>query len=136
MDIAGPAGEFLVLEYSDGDRVYVPVAFTASGQPLYGLRALKARRCTSSVPINGPGRASERREQIRDVAAELLDLYARRKAQQACDCRLNELDYQTFANAFPFEETRDQAQAIRAVLADLRSDRPMDRDRVRRCRIR
>ena len=61
------------------------------------------------------------------MAAELLDLYARRKAQQGLALPVNEVDYQAFASAFPFEETEDQAQAIRAVLADLASERPMDR---------
>src|SRR4029077_4925941 len=66
-------------------------------------------------------------EQIRDVGAALLDLYARRKAQQGLALAVSESDYQSFANAFPFEETEDQAQAIEQVLADLRSERPMDR---------
>src|SRR6185437_10153293 len=66
-------------------------------------------------------------DQIRDVAAELLDLYARRKAQKGLKLALNEGDYQTFADAFPFDETEDQAEAIRSVLNDLQSDRPMDR---------
>jgi len=66
-------------------------------------------------------------EQIRDVAAELLDLHARRKAQPGLALAVSELDYQAFVNAFPFEETEDQAQAIRQVLADLAADHPMDR---------
>ena len=57
----------------------------------------------------------------------MLDLYARRKAQQGLALPVNEHDYQAFAATFPFEETDDQAQAIRAVLADLASERPMDR---------
>src|SRR6185437_12892627 len=66
-------------------------------------------------------------DQIRDVDAELLDLYARRKAQKGLKLPLNESEYQTFADTFPFEETEDQAEAIGKVLADLQSDRPMDR---------
>jgi transcription-repair coupling factor (superfamily II helicase) len=126
MEVAGQPGEFLVLEYMDGDRVYVPV---------HSLHLVS--RYTGSAPETAPlhklgtdqwARARKRAaEQIRDVAAELLDLYARRKAQQGLRLPFNELDYQAFANAFPFEETEDQAQAIRAVLTDLRDDRPMDR---------
>jgi transcription-repair coupling factor (superfamily II helicase) len=126
MEVAGQPGEFLVLEYMDGDRVYVPV---------HSLHLVS--RYTGSAPETAPlhklgtdqwARARKRAaEQIRDVAAELLDLYARRRAQQGLRLPFNELDYQAFANAFPFEETEDQAQAIRAVLADLRNDRPMDR---------
>jgi transcription-repair coupling factor (superfamily II helicase) len=126
MEIGGQPGEFLVLEYQDGDRIYVPV---------HALHLVS--RYTGAAPENAPlhklgtdqwARARKRAaDQIRDVAAELLDLYARRKAQQGLALPVNELDYQAFANAFPFEETADQAQAIEQVLADLRSDRPMDR---------
>ena len=126
MDIAGQSGEFLVLEYLDGDRVYVPV------QSLHLVT-----RYTGAAPESAPlhklgtdqwARARRRAaEQVRDVAAELLDLYARRKAQQGLKLPLSEQDYQAFANAFPFDETEDQGEAIRAVLQDMQSDRPMDR---------
>jgi transcription-repair coupling factor (superfamily II helicase) len=126
MEVAEQPGEFLVLEYQDGDRVYVPV------------NALHlVTRYTGAAPESAPlhklgtdqwAKARKRAaDQIRDVAAELLDLYARRKAQKGLKLALNETDYQTFADAFPFEETEDQAEAIRKVLADLQSDRPMDR---------
>jgi len=126
MEIAGQPGEFLVLEYQDGDRIYVPV------QALHLVS-----RYTGAAPEHAPlhklgtdqwARARRRAaQQIRDVAAELLDLYARRKAQAGLSLPVNELDYQAFANAFPFEETADQAQAIDQVLADLNGERPMDR---------
>jgi len=126
MEVAGQSGEFLVLEYQDGDRVYVPV---------HSLHLVT--RYTGAAPESAPlhklgtdqwARARKRAaEQIRDVAAELLDLYARRKAQKGLKLAVAEQDYQGFANAFPFEETADQSEAIRNVLADLASDRPMDR---------
>ncbi len=126
MEIGGQPGEFLVLEYQDGDRIYVPV------QQLHLVS-----RYTGAAPEHAPlhklgtdqwARARKRAaEQVRDVAAELLDLYARRKAQAGLSLKLNEADYQNFANAFPFEETEDQAEAIRKVLADLGGERPMDR---------
>ncbi|MBV8144868.1 MAG: transcription-repair coupling factor [Gammaproteobacteria bacterium] len=126
MEVAGQPGEFLVLEYQDGDRIYVPV---------HALHLVS--RYTGSAPEHAPlhklgtdqwARARRRAaEQIRDVAAELLDLNARRKAQPGLALQVSELDYQAFANAFPFDETEDQAQAIRQVLADLAGERPMDR---------
>jgi len=126
MEVAGQPGEFLVLEYLDGDRVYVPV---------HALHLVT--RYTGAAPESAPlhklgtdqwAKARKRAaDQIRDVAAELLDLYARRKAQKGLKLALNETEYQAFADAFPFEETEDQAEAIRKVLADLQSDRPMDR---------
>ena len=126
MEVLGQPGEFLVLEYQDGDRIYVPV---------HALHLVS--RYTGAAPESAPlhklgtdqwARARRRAaEQIRDVAAELLDLYARRKSQRGLALAVSEPDYQAFANAFPFEETEDQAQAIEQVLADLGSERPMDR---------
>ncbi len=126
MEVAGQSGEFLVLEYQDGDRVYVPV---------HSLHLVT--RYTGAAPESAPlhklgtdqwAEARKRAaEQIRDVAAELLDLYARRKAQKGLKLPLAQTEYQSFANAFPFEETEDQAEAIGSVLKDLESDRPMDR---------
>jgi transcription-repair coupling factor (superfamily II helicase) len=126
MEVGGQPGEFLVLEYQDGDRIYVPV---------HALHLVS--RYTGAAPENAPlhklgtdqwARARRRAaEQIRDVAAELLDLHARRKAQPGLALAASELDYQAFANAFPFEETEDQAQTIGQVLTDLAGERPMDR---------
>jgi transcription-repair coupling factor (superfamily II helicase) len=126
MEIAGQPGEFLVLEYLDGDRVYVPV---------HSLHLVS--RYTGGAPESAPlhklgtdqwAKARKRAaEQIRDIAAELLDLYARRKAQRGLKLALSDGDYRTFSDAFPFEETEDQAEAIRQVLADMASERPMDR---------
>jgi transcription-repair coupling factor (superfamily II helicase) len=126
MEVAGQQGEFLVLEYMDGDRVYVPV---------HSLHLVS--RYTGAAPESAPlhklgtdqwAKARKKAaEQIRDVAAELLDLYARRKARQGLKLEVKESDYQAFANAFPFEETEDQAEAISKVLVDLDSAQPMDR---------
>jgi transcription-repair coupling factor (superfamily II helicase) len=126
MDIAGYTGEFLVLEYADGDKLYVPVqslhlvsrytgapAETAPLHKLGGEQWQKARR-----------KAAQR---IRDVAAELLDLYSRRAAREGTRMLAPEADYRAFQAGFPFEETADQAAAIEQVLGDLKSDKPMDR---------
>jgi transcription-repair coupling factor (superfamily II helicase) len=126
MDIAGYTGEFLVLEYAEGDKLYVPVqslhlvsrytgapAETAPLHKLGGDQWQKARR-----------KAVQR---IRDVAAELLDLYSRRAARQGTRMLAGEAEYRAFEAGFPFEETVDQAAAIEQVIADLKSDKPMDR---------
>jgi transcription-repair coupling factor (superfamily II helicase) len=126
MEVGGQAGEFLVIEYLGGDRVYVPV------QSLH-LVSRYSGAAPDSAPLHKLGtdqwaRARKRAaERIRDVAAELLDLYAQRKAKVGTKLATRELEYQTFANAFPFEETADQAEAIRSVLTDLESGKPMDR---------
>ncbi len=126
MEIGGQGGEFLVLEYRDGDRIYVPV---------HALHLVS--RYTGGAPDSAPlhklgtdqwARARRRAaEAVRDVAAELLDLHARRAAHQAAPLVARDLEYQTFANGFPFEETADQGEAIRQVLAGLQGTQPMDR---------
>jgi transcription-repair coupling factor (superfamily II helicase) len=126
MDVAGQTSEFLVLEYADGDKLYVPVqalhlvsrytgapAETAPLHKLGGDQWQKARR-----------KAAQR---IRDVAAELLDLYSRRAARRGTAIVSGEAEYRAFQSGFPFEETADQAAAIEQVIADLKSDKPMDR---------
>jgi transcription-repair coupling factor (superfamily II helicase) len=65
--------------------------------------------------------------QVRDTAAELLDIYAQRASRVGHAFQLKQHDYEAFAESFPFEETNDQAAAITATLDDLKSGKPMDR---------
>ena len=126
LDMAGIDGEFVVVEYADNGRLYVPVA---------SLHLLS--RYTGASPEHAPlhklgsGQWEKVRrkaaEQASDAAAELLDLYARREARPGYAFSFDESDYIAFAAAFPFEETADQQTAIAAVIADLRSGKPMDR---------
>ena len=126
MQVAGHPAEFLVLEYVGGDLLYVPV------------HALdRVTRYTGGSPESAPwhklgteqwARARRRAaERVRDVAAELLDLYSQRAAREGRPLSFDEEAYRTFEAAFPFEETIDQHEAIEAVLADMRSGKPMDR---------
>lgn len=126
LDVGGQKAEFLALEYAGGSKLYVPVG----SLHLVG-------RYTGADPENAPlhrlgtdSWAKARRkaaEKARDVAAELLEIYARRAARKGHAHVLAEADYAAFAAAFPFEETPDQASAIQAVLQDMASERPMDR---------
>jgi transcription-repair coupling factor (superfamily II helicase) len=126
LDVGGLAQEYLTLEYAGGAKLYVPVSslhlisrYTGADSDSAPLHKLgsdhwdKAKR-----------RAAER---ARDVAAELLDIYARRAARKGHGYTWGEADYQLFTESFPFEETPDQESAIDAVLADLRAEKPMDR---------
>jgi len=126
MQVAGQDGEFVVLEYAGGDKLYVPV------QQLH-LVSRYSGAAPESAPLHKLGtdqwaKARKRAaEQIRDVAAELLDLYAQRQARRGPALPSRELEYQAFASSFPFEETADQAEAIRQVMQDLSTEKPMDR---------
>ncbi len=118
--------EFLCLEYTGGDKLYVPVA---------SLHLISRYTGTAPehAPLNKLGTEQWQRakrkaaEKVRDVAAELLDIYARRAARSGEACKELDGQYAAFAAAFPFEETPDQLQAINQVIADMTSDKPMER---------
>jgi transcription-repair coupling factor (superfamily II helicase) len=126
MQVAGQDGEFVVIEYAGSDKLYVPV------QQLH-LVSRYSGAAPESAPLHKLGtdqwaKARKRAaDKIRDVAAELLDLYAQRQARRGPSLPTKELEYQAFASSFPFEETADQAEAIRQVMQDLESEKPMDR---------
>jgi len=126
LEVDGQQAEFLTLEYAQGSKLYVPVAslhlisrYAGADPELAPLHKLgsdqweKARRKAS--------------EKASDVAAQLLDVYARREARQGFAFGACDHDYEQFAAAFPFEETPDQQDTIDAVLRDMQSTRVMDR---------
>lgn len=118
--------EFLMLEYAGGDKLYVPVSSLHLISRYTGASPEKA-------PLHKLGteqwqRAKQKAtQQTRDVAAELLDIYARRASQTGNSYTTPDDELATFAAQFPFEETADQQSAIDAVLADMASNKPMDR---------
>ncbi|KJS73830.1 MAG: transcription-repair coupling factor [Serpentinimonas sp.] len=118
--------EFLHLEYANEAVLYVPVSQLQLISRYTGVSADEA-------PLHrlGSGQWDKARrkaaEQVRDAAAELLNLYARRAAREGHAFRFPAQDYEAFANDFGFEETPDQKAAIHAVIQDLISPRPMDR---------
>ncbi|HKE94637.1 MAG TPA: CarD family transcriptional regulator, partial [Povalibacter sp.] len=124
--VAGLTSEFLVLEYADGDKLYVPVQALDLISRYTGAPAEAAplHKLGSDAWAKAKKKAAQR---IRDTAAELLDLYSRRAARQGEQLAANDDDLRAFEAAFKFEETPDQAQAIEAVIADLGSGKPMDR---------
>ncbi|MFP4696197.1 transcription-repair coupling factor [Thiohalospira sp.] len=125
LDTGGVEAEFLTLEYSGGDRLYVPVSALDRLSRYTGAAAEDAplHRLGSGQWEKAKRKAAER---VRDVAAELLDIYARREAREGHAYPVDD-QYAAFAASFPFEETEDQSEAIRAVVTDMESDKPMDR---------
>ncbi|MCK7594733.1 transcription-repair coupling factor [Lysobacter sp. CAU 1642] len=126
LDAGGQANEFLCIEYAKGDKLYVPVAqlhlvsrYSGASDELAPLHSLggdaweKARRKAA--------------EKVRDVAAELLEIQAKRQARAGLALELDRQLYDQFAAQFPFEETPDQLTAIDAVIRDLGGSTPMDR---------
>ncbi len=126
MDVGGMPGEFLVLEYADNDKLYVPVQSLALVSRYTGAPAETAplHKLGSDAWQKARKKAAQR---IRDTAAELLDLYSRRAARSGQKISTGEAELRAFSATFQFEETPDQAQAITSVIEDLASEKAMDR---------
>jgi transcription-repair coupling factor (superfamily II helicase) len=118
--------EFLHLEYADKATLYVPVSQLQLIGRYTGVSADEAplHRLGSGQWEKAKRKAAE---QVRDSAAELLNIYARRAAREGHPFRYSPQDYEVFANDFGFQETADQNAAIHAVIQDMISPRPMDR---------
>ncbi len=118
--------EFLHLEYANQAVLYVPVAALHLISRYTGVSPDEAplHRLGSDQWSKAKRKAAS---QVRDSAAELLNIYARRAAREGFAFRLSMHDYEIFANDFGFEETPDQKAAIHAVVQDMISPRPMDR---------
>ena len=126
LEAGGEVNEFLVLEYQGNAKLYVPVS-------ALHLISRYGGNEEGAAPISKLGTdkwAQAKRkaaEKIRDSAAELLDIYARREARKGFAFDKPDEDYERFAAGFPYEETPDQQAAIDAVIDDMCSPRPMDR---------
>ncbi|MEN1942799.1 transcription-repair coupling factor [Luteimonas sp. MJ293] len=126
LEAGGSPAEFLEIEYAKGDRLYVPVAqlhlinrYSGASPETAPLHSLGGEAWTKAK--------KKAAEKVRDVAAELLEIQAKRMARRGLALDLDRAEYEPFAAAFPFEETPDQHAAIEAVIRDLASSQPMDR---------
>jgi transcription-repair coupling factor (superfamily II helicase) len=126
LEVEEGKAEFLLLEYDGGDKLYVPVA-------QLGVIGRYSGAQPEEAPLHKLGsgqwdKAKERAaKQVRDTAAELLALYAKRAARHGHAFGIHQRDLEAFADGFGFEETADQAAAIEAVVADMAAGKPMDR---------
>jgi transcription-repair coupling factor (superfamily II helicase) len=126
LDLGEGENEFLLLEYAGEDKLYVPVSqlHVISRYSGGAAEAAPLHKLGSGAWDKAKRRAMQ---QVRDTAAELLNLYAQRATRKGHQFKLTYHDYEAFAEGFGFEETADQAAAIEAVLLDLQSGKPMDR---------
>lgn len=126
LDAGGVTTEYLVLQYAGDSKLYVPVSSlhlisryiggTDESAPLHKLG--------SEAWVKSRQKAAEK---IRDVAAELLDIYAKRETKKGFAFEYDKALYKQFSATFPFEETDDQKMAIHAVISDMCQPKAMDR---------
>ena len=126
LDLGNGDEEFLHLRYANSATLYVPV---------HQLHLIS--RYSGSDPENAPlhnlgsgqWEKAKRKaaQQIRDTAAELLNIYAKRALRKGHAFEYSSHDYDAFAESFGFEETIDQQNAINEVIKDMTSGQPMDR---------
>ena len=124
--IQGEAQELLTIEYAKEAKLYVPVTSLHLISRYTGANADTApmHRLGSDKWEKAKKKAAEK---VRDVAAELLDIYAQREAMPGYSFETESQDYDRFAASFPFEETPDQETAIESVIKDMKKEKPMDR---------
>ncbi|NOI28223.1 transcription-repair coupling factor [Vibrio coralliilyticus] len=126
LEAGGMTTEYVTLEYQNDAKLYVPVA-------ALNLISRYSGGAEESAPLHklgGEAWAKARRraaEKVRDVAAELLDVYAKRELKPGYKFALDRDQYATFKAGFPFEETDDQSMAINAVMSDMCQTKAMDR---------
>ncbi|WP_019672665.1 transcription-repair coupling factor [Psychrobacter lutiphocae] len=118
--------EFIHLKYADDASIYVPVAnlqlisrYSGGDPALAPLHKIGSGKWDKAK--------QKAMEQIHDVAAELLNMQARRQAKEGIHFKVDSAQYELFASQFAFEETPDQANAIEAVIHDMKQNKPMDR---------
>ncbi|NJL23835.1 MAG: transcription-repair coupling factor [Calothrix sp. SM1_5_4] len=125
MPIQGIAAEFIQIKYKDNDRLYLPVYRVHQIQKYSGPAS-----AAMVDKLGGPGwekTKSKVRSHLRDVAAELLEIYAKRAVSERPPFSPPDADFASFEATFPYSETDDQLRAISDVLRDMQKPHPMDR---------
>lgn len=125
MDVGGVVSEYIQVAYKDKDKLYLPVYRVGQLQKFSG-----AAQTTILDKLGGTGwekTKSKVKKHLRDIAAELLQLYAKRAEITRFPLVLDEVQYGQFERAFPYDETNDQLRAITDIQKDFHSEHPMDR---------
>ncbi|MFN4197231.1 MAG: transcription-repair coupling factor, partial [Caldimicrobium sp.] len=126
LKVDGFEGEFLEVEYLEGDKLYLPVTRLSELYPYVGVED-KVPQLDKLGKKTFLKKRKEVEKKLAEVVEEILKVYAERKALESFSIPFNSLAYAEFVQTFPYEETPDQLKAIEEVLEDLVSSKPMDR---------
>ncbi len=128
MEVAGIRTDFLVLEYADQDRLYLPVHRLNLLQRYSGSTDNEDHPAIDKLRSQAWGkRKSKAKKAIKEMADQLLKIYAQRKLAKGYSYSVPSDEYFQFEADFSFMETPDQQKAIDEVNSDLSSPQPMDR---------
>ncbi len=126
MDFVGVPNDYVLLEYRDGDKLYIPVYRLNIVQKYVGGEG--AHVVVDKLGGEAWAKTKKKAEKaIAELAAQLLDIQAKRKLLSAPAFSPLGPDYLQFEMEFPFDETPDQMRAIEDVMHDLSQKHPMDR---------
>ena len=124
IDNGGIKGEFLAIEYQGGDMLNIPITALNKVARYSGSENPVLSRLGNDSWSKKKQKAAQK---VRDVAAELLDLYARRSSRPGHSFEIEDRALEQFASGFGYDETPDQKAAIEATINDMRKGTPMDR---------
>jgi transcription-repair coupling factor (superfamily II helicase) len=123
--IEGVSNDYLLLEYLDGDKLFVPVDRLNLIQPYIGG---DGRAKLDKLGSSSWQRTKKRvKAAVSEMVKEILDLYAARKVFKGFGFSPLDQHYREFEATFEYEETPDQIKAIEEVMEDMGSPKPMDR---------
>ena len=124
LDVGPIQNDFLLITYAETDKLYVPVENLDRVSKYSGMQEARLDKLGGN---KWKATKTKAKKKILEMAAELVELQAKRESSRGFAFSGADPLYQEFAAKFPFEETPDQAHAITTTLEDMASSRPMDR---------
>lgn len=125
MTLQGAESELIQIKYKDNDRLYLPVFRI---HQIHKFSGAGTHHTLDKLGGNSWEKTKTKvKNHLRDVAADLLQLYAQRSQYKRDALTIPDEDFYAFEAAFPYEETQDQLRAIQDILNDFSSEKPMDR---------
>lgn len=125
-DVGGSERDYLLLEYAEGDKLYVPVEQLDRVTRYVGPEG-SSPRLTRLNTSDWSRAMAKARKATKQLAFDLVDVYTRRASTQGYRYREDTPWQHEMEESFPYQETPDQLAAIADIKADMQSPRPMDR---------
>ena len=125
-EVGGKERDYFLLEYADGDKLYVPLEQVDRITRYVGPDGDKPR-LTRLNTADWTRATNKARKNAKKLAFDLVDLYTRRSSITGIACPPDTPEQIEMEQSFPYDETRDQLEAIADIKADMEAPKPMDR---------